>query len=91
MTPRQRGGWLMEAVLFVILAIVAGCLDSGVLFTPLLISGGTARARLSFQNRAVKRTREGGQFRLQGCQLGLDRRIRRRHKPARLKSNCGKG
>jgi MFS family permease len=48
MTPRQRQGWLMVAVLFVVMAIVVGCLDSmGVLFTPLLKHFGWTRTRLS--------------------------------------------
>ena len=48
MTSRQRQGWLMVAVLFVIMAIVVGCLDSmAVLFAPLLKHFGWSRARLS--------------------------------------------
>jgi len=48
MTPRERQGWLMVPVLFVILAIIVGCLDSmGVLFTPLLRHFGGSRTRMS--------------------------------------------
>ena len=48
MTSRRRQGWLMVAVLFVIMAIVVGCLDSmAVLFAPLLKHFGWSRARLS--------------------------------------------
>jgi MFS family permease len=48
MTSRQRQGWMMVAVLFVVMAIVVGCLDSmGVLFTPLLKHFGWSRTRLS--------------------------------------------
>lgn len=48
MTSRQREGWLMVAVLFVIMAIVVGCIDSmGVLFAPLLKHFGWSRTRLS--------------------------------------------
>jgi MFS transporter, OFA family, oxalate/formate antiporter len=48
MTQRQRQGWIMVAVLFVVMAIVVGCLDSmGVLFAPLLKHFGWSRARLS--------------------------------------------
>lgn len=54
MTPRQRQGWLMVAVLFVIMAIVVGCIDSmGVLFTPLLKHFGWSRTRLSAVMSAV--------------------------------------
>jgi OFA family oxalate/formate antiporter-like MFS transporter len=54
MTPRQRQGWLMVAVLFAIMAIVVGCIDSmGVLFTPLLKHFGWSRTRLSAVMSAV--------------------------------------
>ena len=45
---RQRQGWLMVLVLFVIMAIIVGCIDStGVLFTPLLKHFGWSRTRMS--------------------------------------------
>ncbi|HKD67311.1 MAG TPA: MFS transporter [Candidatus Binataceae bacterium] len=48
MTSQQRQGWMMVAVLFVVMAIFVGCLDSmAVLFTPLLKHFGWSRARLS--------------------------------------------
>jgi MFS family permease len=54
MTPAQRQGWMIVAVLFVILAIIVGCIDSmGVLFTPLLKHFGWSRARLSAVMSAV--------------------------------------
>ena len=44
MTPRERQGWMMVPVLFVILAIIVGCIDSmGVLFTPLIKHFGWSR------------------------------------------------
>jgi OFA family oxalate/formate antiporter-like MFS transporter len=54
MTPRTRQGWLMVAVLFVIMAVVVGCLDSmSVLFTPLLKHFGSSRTRLSAVMSAI--------------------------------------
>src|SRR5579883_1289806 len=54
MASRERRGWLMVAVLFVIMAIVVGCLDSmGVLFTPLLKHFGSSRTRLSAVMSAI--------------------------------------
>lgn len=48
MIARRRQGWLMVLVLFVIMAIIVGCIDStGVLFTPLLKHFGWSRARMS--------------------------------------------
>src|SRR5271166_132717 len=54
MTPRERQGWLMVPVLFVILAIIVGCIDSmGVLFTPLIKHFGWSRTRMSAVMSAV--------------------------------------
>jgi MFS family permease len=54
MTPRERQAWLMVAVLFVILAIIVGCIDSmGVLFTPLIKHFGWSRTRMSSVMSAV--------------------------------------
>jgi MFS family permease len=44
----QRRGWVMVLLLFAIMAIMVGCIDStGVLFTPLLKHFGWSRARMS--------------------------------------------
>src|SRR5689334_5712835 len=54
MTPRERQGWMMVPVLFVILAIIVGCIDSmGVLFTPLIRHFGWSRTRMSAVMSAV--------------------------------------
>jgi MFS family permease len=54
MTPRERRGWMMVPILFVILAIIVGCIDSmGVLFTPLIKHFGWSRTRISAVMSAV--------------------------------------
>jgi len=54
MIARRRQGWLMVLVLFVILAIIVGCIDSmGVLFTPLVKHFHWSRARMSAVMSAV--------------------------------------
>ncbi len=48
LAARQPRGWLMVLLLFVIMAIIVGCIDStGVLFTPLLKHFGWSRTRMS--------------------------------------------